>query len=97
MIRDVSELEVKPKPIKRVQPLYPAELKANKISGEAVVSFVVDTDGTVKNIRVERTTEQAFGEAAVAAVAEWKFEPGSIKGTPVPCQLSLPLVFSVQK
>jgi TonB family protein len=92
---NLSELDKKPTPIKRVQPLYPAELKAARKTGEAVISFVVDVDGSVKNLRVEKATEPAFGEAALAAVAAWEFEPGSKNGTPVACQLSLPLRFAL--
>jgi protein TonB len=92
---NLSELDKKPTPIKRVQPVYPAELKAARVSGEAVISFVVDVDGSVRNAQVEIATEPAFGEAALAAVAAWKFEPGSKNGTPVACQLTLPLRFAL--
>lgn len=95
VLLNLSDLDKKPMPIKRVQPVYPAELKAARVSGEAVISFVVDVDGSVKNARVEKTTEPAFGEAALAAVAAWQFEPGSKNGTPVACQLSLPLRFAL--
>lgn len=92
---DIAELDTKPNPIKRVQPLYPAELKAARITGEALVSFVVDVDGSVKNAKVEKTTDNAFGEAAVAAVSAWTFEPGFKNGVPVACRLILPLRFAL--
>ena len=92
---DLSELDTQPKPIKRVQPLYPAELKANRISGDVVLSFVVDVDGSVTNLSIEKASDQAFGEAAVAAVASWKFEPGVKNGAPVRCRLTLPLRFAL--
>lgn len=92
----LTELDKKPNPTKRVQPHYPADLKAARITGEAVISFVVDVDGSVKNARIEKATEPAFGEAALAAVSAWEFEPGSKNGTPVACQLSLPLKFALQ-
>lgn len=94
-LHDLSDLDKMPTPIKRVQPVYPAELKASRKTGEAVISFVVDVDGSVKNLRVEKATEPAFGEAALAAVAAWEFEPGRKNGTPVACQLSLPLRFTL--
>ncbi|MFT3869568.1 MAG: energy transducer TonB [Nibricoccus sp.] len=93
----LTELDKKPNPIKRVQPRYPADLKAARITGEAVISFVVDIDGSVKSVRVEKATDPAFGEAALAAVSAWEFEPGSKNGTPVACQLSLPLKFALHE
>jgi protein TonB len=93
---DVAELDTKPKPIKRVQPLYPAELKAARVTGEVVVSFVVAADGSVKNVCVEKATDTAFGEAAAAAVSTWEFEPGYKNGVPVACKLNLPLRFALQ-
>jgi len=92
---DLSNLDKLPTPIKRVQPSYPAELKAARVTGEAVISFVVDANGSVKNLRVEKATEPAFGEAALAAVAAWEFEPGRKNGKPVNCQLSIPLRFTL--
>lgn len=96
-IYDLGELSAQPKPIHQVQPLYPAELKAARISGEAVVTFLVDVDGSVKNLRVERETDKAFGEAALQAVSAWKFSPGYKDGTPVCCQVTLPLKFAIKQ
>lgn len=92
---DLSQLDTKPKPTKTVQPLYPAELKAARVTGDVVLAFVVDADGAVKNLRVEKATEPAFAEAALAAVAAWEFEPGTKDGKPVSCQLTLPLRFTL--
>lgn len=92
---DLSELDTQPKPVLRKQPLYPAELKAGRISGDVVLSFVVDVDGSVKDMSVEKATDKAFGEAAIAAVSAWKFEPGIKNGAPVRCRLSQPLRFKL--
>lgn len=94
---DFIELDVRPEPIKRVQPLYPAELKAAHKSGDALISFIIDIDGSVKNPTIEKASEPAFGEAALAAVSAWTFKPGYKNGTPVPCRLSLPIVFALEK
>lgn len=94
-LHNFAELDKRPNPVYRQQPLYPAELKAARVTGEAVIAFVVDVDGSVKDARIVKATEPAFGEAALAAVSTWKFEPGMKNGSPVACQLSMPLRFAL--
>jgi len=92
---DQCELDPQPKPIKRTLPFYLDELKASRKSGEVVLSFVVDVDGSVKNLSIEKATDNAFGEAAIAVVATWKFEPGVKNCAPVSCRLCVPLRFTL--
>lgn len=94
-IYDLRELTTAPKPLKQVQPLYPADLKAARVAGEVVVTFLVDTDGSVENPVVEKASEPAFGEAAIQALSAWQFAPGTKDGVPVRCRLILPLKFAI--
>jgi TonB family protein len=77
----LRELDEKPVQIKTVQPELGYEAKRNP--GSATISFIVDRDGTPKEIKVVASTGADFAQACVAAVAQWRFKPGSIKGVPV--------------
>jgi protein TonB len=57
------------------RPAYPDALKPKALSGTAKVSCHVDVHGDVVSAVVVDATDPLFGEAAVAAVREWKFEP----------------------
>jgi len=96
-ILSVKELDVQPKPILRVRPKYPADLKVLGMEGEALVTFVVGADGHVREVEVDRATNDAFGEAATKALEQWKFKPAQKGGFAVNCRVSIPLVFSIDK
>jgi len=64
-----------PKALNQPMPGYPASLAARKLEGRAAVRFYVDEDGRVRLPEVIEATAPEFGEAAVAAVAQWRYEP----------------------
>ncbi|WP_242102157.1 energy transducer TonB [Lysobacter sp. M2-1] len=57
-------------------PVYPPSALRLEQSGEVLVEFTVDTDGTVTNARVVRATPpRVFDRAAISAVNKWRFQP----------------------
>lgn len=94
---EISQLDQKPVPRFQARPVYPAALREKKVSGEAVVDFIVDTNGDVQNAFALRNTHPAFGEAAVAAVAKWKFKPGRKAGRDVNTHMQVPIVFTLNE
>jgi TonB family protein len=60
---------------KHLMPAYPAELKPKALVGTAKVSCTISAQGDVVSAVVVEATDPLFGEAAVAAVRQWKFEP----------------------
>lgn len=96
-VLDFAELDVKPRPLKQVAPVYPAVLREFGITGRAVVSFVIGADGAIADAKVLSSTHGAFDEPALAALAEWKFAPGQKAGAPVNTRAEMALVFTVQR
>ncbi|MDP3071837.1 MAG: energy transducer TonB [Opitutaceae bacterium] len=92
---DISKLDVKPIVVSQARPRYPADLRTRKISGEAVVDFVVDVEGNVRNAFAPRSTHPEFAMAAVEAVAQWKFKPGQKGGREVNTHMQVPIVFTL--
>jgi TonB family protein len=72
-----------PRLIKEVKPGYTSEALRNRIQGTVVLDAVVMADGCASQIRVVRSLDPGLDEEAVAAVAQWRFEPGRLGGTPV--------------
>lgn len=78
---------------------YPEKERDAKISGKVFVDFVVEKDGSVKDIMVRRGIEgyPAFGEAAVAAVKKLKrFTPGENNEEKVRVKMFVPISFWVE-
>ena len=58
---------------------------------------VVQTDGTVGEVRVVRSLDQKFGldDEAVKAVKQWRFVPGQKDGVAVPVVVEIEMTFNV--
>lgn len=94
---DFAKVDRKPVATFQARPKYPAELKEKKQAGEALIDFVVDAQGMVRNVRVVRATHPAFGEAAVESVQKWKFKPGEKDGRSVATRMRVPIVFTLNE
>lgn len=76
---------------------YPALAKENNITGRVFVSFVVEKDGRVGNIKILRDIGGGCGAEAVRVVkAMPRWKPGKQRGKPVRSQFNLPVNFDLQ-
>jgi protein TonB len=58
------------------QPAFPPEAKRLRTAGEVVVSFTVNSDGSVGNIDIVSARPRGVFERSVqAAVRRWRYEP----------------------
>ena len=94
-VYDVSVLDQYPTPISQPSPRYPEEERRSGTQGYATVLFIVEADGTVSNILAVRATDSAFGDAASAAVSQWRFRPATLQGQPVRCRVLVPINFEM--
>jgi protein TonB len=63
-------------PIETPEPVYPSDAKRAGTSGEVVVSFTVNTDGSVSNIDIVSARPRGVFERNVqSAVRRWTFRP----------------------
>ncbi len=93
-IYDLRQLDAPPKPTFQARPNYPAALRAERVAGEALVEFVVDAAGEVRDVTAVRTTHAEFATAALEAVARWKFEAGMKDARAVNVRMQLPMKFT---
>ena len=83
-----------PSLIKGVIPVYPKELKDQKISGTVTLSVLIDDQGVVQDATVVKTTNDAFSKPALDAVKKWTFNPAQQDGKPVALRVSIPIKFT---
>ena len=73
---------------------YPELQKRAGVQGTVVLQFIVETDGTVGDLRVIRSSgNDGLDRAAVAAVQPSRFEPGRVDGEPVRVRFAVPVTF----
>jgi TonB family protein len=90
---------VLPKVVSEVKPRYTAEAIRARIEGTVTMSAVVRTDGAPSDIEVTTSLDTKYGldDQAVAALKQWRFEPGRKDGKPVNVRVSIEMRFSLKK
>ena len=78
--------------------VYPAEAFVNKIQGDVIVSFIVDTDGSITDVKVANPVHPALDAEAVRVVKTIpkKFSPGKKDGKTVKTTINLPVKFKLK-
>ena len=63
------------------------------------MEIVVESDGTIGDVRILKSLDQKFGldDAAVEAARQWRFEPATLNGQKVPVICQLEMEFRLQK
>ena len=76
---------------------YPQLARENNITGKVYVSFVVEKNGSVANVKVVRDIGGGCGAEAVRVVKTMpKWKPGKQRGQAVRTQFNLPVGFYLQ-
>jgi protein TonB len=87
-----------PRRISGSKPIYPPLARARGIEGLVVLDAIIDRDGRVEEdgLKVARSVP-LLDNAAIAAVREWRFEPGRDRsGAPVRVLLRVPIRFQLR-
>ena len=69
--------------VKRVELVYPEGAKKAGVQGIVIVEAIIDRNGDVRDVKVLKPLPMGLDAAAVAAIRQWKFKPGTLNGQPV--------------
>jgi TonB family protein len=89
---------VKPALIHEVRPEYSQTAMDAKIQGSVLFTAVVRPDGTVDDIRVVKSLDSEYGldDQARLALSQWRFNPGTLNGKPVPVLVHVELTYTLR-
>lgn len=76
-------LDNSPALLSTTAPIYPEHYKRMGIIGRCTVLYVVNENGNVENIWIEKTTLKGFAISVMEWLEKAKFKPGTINGVPV--------------
>jgi protein TonB len=77
---------------------YPELAKEKGIEGRVFVSFIIEKDGSISNVKILRGIGGGCDEAAVEMIKNMpKWKPGTQRGKPVRVQFNLPIKFELEK
>ena len=92
----IADLDQKARIIYQPGPVMTEELR-KKGSGKVYIIFIVNEQGRVENPVVQKSSDPAFEKAALAAVRQWRFEPGKRNGKAVKFRMRIPIVFQKEQ
>jgi TonB family protein len=70
--------------VSKQEPEYSEEARIAKYQGSAVLSVVIGTDGNATGLKLVKSLGFGLDEKAADAILQWKFQPGTKDGAPVP-------------
>lgn len=88
----LADLDQKPRAIFQQQPMLTAAMR-KKLPATVYVVFAVDPSGRVEDPLVQSSTNALFDPAALAAIKQWKFEPGKRGGQAVRSRMRQQMTF----
>ena len=76
---------------------YPESAREANIEGKVQVSFIVNADGRVIDVKVSKSVDPALDNAAVRVIkTSPRWDPGKQNGEPVAVQMSIPVIFHLR-
>ena len=97
----VFEVEVEPKLLHSVEPVYPEAALEDKVEGLVFLQCVVNIDGSVSDIAVMKSfntiERKEFQQAAIDAVSQYRFKPAEHNGKPVAVLIPHVVAFRLPK
>ncbi len=84
-----------PKVIFKKSPLYPASAKSAKTQGVVKLGLTISKDGLPYNIHVNEGVDSALDQAAIDAVQQWRWQPGTKDGEPVLVSTEINITFTL--
>ena len=87
-----------PKVVKDVKANYTKEAMQARIEGTVTMSVIVQDDGKVGEVTVTESLDQQYGldAAAVNAIKQWEFNPGTKEGKPVAVRVNVEMSFHLK-
>lgn len=92
---DYVPYEKPPEAIKQMPAKYPPAAKKDNVQGMVWLKTLVDEEGRVAKVEIQKSEADVLNQAAVDAVKQWVFKPAIMKGKPVAVWVSIPFRFKL--
>lgn len=86
-----------PKPTAGGLPRSAQDETGELLAGYVLVAYVVSADGRAIDPVILSSSNEALNQTCLDTMKEWRFQPGSFKGKPVPTTAAQEFVFKAEK
>jgi protein TonB len=84
-----------PVPVVRTAPTYPEVARHLRREGVVIVEAVISREGTVVDVRLLKDPGFGMGDAALAAIRNWRYQPATLDGRRVSVYLTVVVKFEL--
>ena len=88
---------IPPHAIYMPEPEYSKKARKAKLQGTVVLSIIINANGEVHEITVEKSLGLGLDEKAIEAVRQWRFEPAMKDGKPVAVRVHVQTSFHLYR
>lgn len=92
---EISGAVVPPTKIYHPNPAYTEVARRARIEGVVVVEAIVDVEGNVTKAEIIKPLPMGLDQSTLQTVVNWKFEPATLRGKPVPVIYRFSVTFSL--
>ena len=78
-----------------VEPVYPPDAKAAKLSGAVVLHAIIGKDGKIESLTVASSTNPVFDSSAIGGVKQWTYKPYLLNGDPTEVDTTITVNYSL--
>lgn len=78
--------------VHKVQPVYPAEARRQRVEGSVVLLLTVGEDGSTRDLKVV-SGPSLLVRAATEAVRQWRYRPAALNGKPIVAHEQITVIF----
>lgn len=75
--------------------VYPEKAREEKLQGKVFVNALIDEDGNVEKVSIEKGVNKLLDDAAMEAIKKVKFTPGELNGKKVKAEVTIPVLFKL--
>lgn len=94
-IQPLFRLTRQPKPLGKIEPVYPASERRAGIQASVVAEVTIDSLGNIQNVHILKSAGNAFDAAVIEALRKSTFAPGYIGDKAVPVRFQVPFRFNL--
>ena len=94
-VYEYYELQIKPKILRRVEPVYPKE--AHGKEGFVILKVLVNPEGKISKTITLLSTDPLFKKLALSAVRAFKFTSGMVEGKNISSWIEIPFRFRPER
>ena len=95
-LEEITDDVERPRILRTVEPVYPPDLRQDRIEGQARFACIIDTCGHVRDCRILNSSRGAFATAGMDAVVRRRYVPARRNGKPIAIQTTIAVTFHVR-